>query len=324
MKWRDRPIPALSNGMKTDAGYFPFRSQQYPLVEHKTSPTSGRYIMIKETLSVVVIAAALSPSILHAQGFEVETRPVRGFMPNMDQLSSPVDHVDPVSRKLHLEIPIASLPAGRGGTGFDLNLVYDSHLWELPAEVIDPPPQLVNEPPIIGNRLYPATGGGWSFNIFNVGFDFENRIKEDAFWPQCNTGVNRIYRLRVRSLDGSLHVMHLKGYGEELSDVYYGDGYFPIDHTGRSHCYYNETFSWSQALTGWLTYFSDDGSYLKLEIYADGSGNPFNQPWNLYFPDGRRISGPQMQMFDANGNLIASLLYICVDQPTCTQYYLSL
>ena len=64
-----------------------------------------------------------------AQG--LDTHPARGFMPNTDQLSSPVDNIEVTSGKLHLQIPLASLPRGKGGTGFDLNLEYDSHLYDV-------------------------------------------------------------------------------------------------------------------------------------------------------------------------------------------------
>jgi len=39
----------------------------------------------------------------------------------------PVDSIEPVSGKLHMEIPLASLPRG-GRFGIRLSLVYDSHL----------------------------------------------------------------------------------------------------------------------------------------------------------------------------------------------------
>jgi hypothetical protein len=52
--------------------------------------------------------------------YSVETKPPRGFMPTADQLTSPIDSIDPVSGKLHLSIPLASLPRGRANSGFDL------------------------------------------------------------------------------------------------------------------------------------------------------------------------------------------------------------
>src|SRR5688572_22684746 len=72
-------------------------------------------------------AAAQQPQYPYA----VDTKPSRGIMPNSEQLSSPLDHIDPVTGKLHIQIPLASLPAGNGGSGFDLAMTYDSHIYDI-------------------------------------------------------------------------------------------------------------------------------------------------------------------------------------------------
>src|SRR5262245_63948343 len=80
-------------------------------------------------------------SVLSVAGqnlYDVDTRPPRGFMPTADQIGSPLDAIDAVNGKLHLQIPLASLPRGRAGSGFDLDLVYDSHLYDM-APVISAP-----------------------------------------------------------------------------------------------------------------------------------------------------------------------------------------
>ena len=97
----------------------------------------------KRLVQLLSLLMTLSVTSVFGQNpYTVETRPPRGFMPTADQLTSPVDSIDPISGKLHLEIPLASLPRGRAGTGFDLNLVYDSHLYDLVPEVLQPPPNL--------------------------------------------------------------------------------------------------------------------------------------------------------------------------------------
>ena len=47
--------------------------------------------------------------------YAVDTKPSRGIMPNSEQLSGPLDNIDPVTGKLHIQIPLASLPAGNAG-----------------------------------------------------------------------------------------------------------------------------------------------------------------------------------------------------------------
>src|SRR6185436_6761172 len=70
--------------------------------------------------------------------YEVDTKPSRGIMPNSEQLSSPLDNIDPTTGKLHIQIPLAALPAGSAGSGFDLALSYDSHLFDLGVGEIGP------------------------------------------------------------------------------------------------------------------------------------------------------------------------------------------
>ena len=110
------------------------------------------------------------PSAMAQNPYTVETRPSRGFMPSADQLSSPVDTVEPVSGKVHIEIPLASLPRGRANSGFDLNLVYDSHLYDVDPELVP------NDTGMYGNwgtqtgynLVGQGTTGGWHYNIDNL------------------------------------------------------------------------------------------------------------------------------------------------------------
>ena len=98
-------------------------------------------------------------SVFGQNPYTVETRPPRGFMPTADQLTSAVDSIDPISGKLHLEIPLASLPRGRAGTGFDLNLIYDSHIYDLVPEILQPPPNLDLTPEVAWSLSSYSTGG---------------------------------------------------------------------------------------------------------------------------------------------------------------------
>lgn len=262
--------------------------------------------------------------VAKAQGtlYQVQTRPVRGFMPNMDQLSSPVDHIDPVSRKMHLEIPLASLPQGPGGSGFDLNLVYDTHLWNLDPEPITYIPtawlQQYQNTFMPGYKLsrQQETRGGWAYNIDLIGLDIEEKI---GSYPDCSASdLARRYRVRVRLMDGSTHTMQMTGFGKERNDGYNGDGFMAPGPDGIYHCQTNGTPAGQPLASGVLSYYSDDASYLKLEIDAASAG----ASWRLYFPDGRRIVAGQpggMVIYDANGNGIHNG-FGCFDQG-CTQTY---
>src|SRR5262245_12375722 len=98
-------------------------------------------------------------------------------MPAADQLSSPVDSIDPVNGTLHLKIPLASLPRGRAGSGFDLDLVYDSHLYDINPRTEPPrPPNL--EPVFVQELSNLDTTGGWRYNTTN--YRLEGETRQDA------------------------------------------------------------------------------------------------------------------------------------------------
>jgi RHS repeat-associated protein len=255
--------------------------------------------------------------------YNVETRPPRGFMPGADQLTSPVDSIDPIGGKLHLEIPLASLPRGRAGTGFDLNLVYDSHIYDLVPEILQPPPDLNLDPEVAWNLSSYSTGG-WHYNIDNLHLDIEGHSNAIEYYPDCTEeSPKRVYRLRVSMLDGSLHTMQLRGYGAAMNDNYSGDGFFGIyPLTGRANVCAALHGDWPSQLTGWLTYYSIDGSYLKLEVYVDGSGNMDAAPFYIYYPDGQRATGHGFfvdALYDANGNGIHFSNH-CIDE-NCYRAY---
>jgi len=244
-------------------------------------------------------------------------------MPTADQLTSPVDSIDPISGKLHLEIPLASLQRGRAGTGFDLNLVYDSHLYDLVPEILQPPPNL-NLGPEVAWNLSSYSTGGWHYNIDNLHLDIEGHAGAIDYYPDCTEdSPKRVYRLRVPMLDGSVHTMQLRGYGAAMNDNYSGDGFFGIyPLTGRANVCAALHHDWPSQLTGWLSYYSIDGSYLKLEIYIDGSGNVNSAPFYIYYPDGQRAMGHGFYieaLYDANGNGIHFSGH-CLDE-VCNQLY---
>ena len=256
-----------------------------------------RAVLLLSFLLTMAITSAAAQDL-----YSVETRPPRGFMPNMDQLSSPVDDIEAVSGKLHLAISLASLPAGRGGSGFDLNLVYDAHLYDIFPTVLEPQPPYEYMGPMPAYELWSqGATGGWHYNFENYKIDLE--VRSDAVYNPNNcpaTYSARIFRTRIGLADGSLHTMYLKGYETLPDNNAAHDGFFGVDLTGRAGFCGN----W-QNLTGWQTYYSNDGSHLRFEILADASGLLSNQPWYLYFPDGRRLAGHGLKveaLYDANGN----------------------
>ena len=251
-------------------------------------------------LFLLFIIYIFMASGLNAQ--DVDTRPLRGFMPNMDQLSSPIDNIDVATGKLHLQIPLASLPRGKGGTGFDLNLYYNSNIYDLMTTTL----QVSNGSEYVTyNRQSLTVGGGdgWLYG----GFEIQTEVKfhQDIFIntdPNCaDQSMANIYRRRIQMPDGSNHIMALKGYDSGLTI----HGYTGISPYGTV---YPCGIKWGYVpVNGLLTYYTTDGTNLKYEVNT-------NDPWHgtLYFPDGSRWveASDGLRKYDANGNYI-TLQAVC-------------
>jgi RHS repeat-associated protein len=282
-----------------------------------------------------LLLARTAPEIL-AQGYTVDIKPVRGFMPTADQVSSPIDSIEPVSGKMNTAIPLASVPRGRAGSGFDVALQYDSHLYDITPVVRDfTIDQYGHTEPGTALLLESALStGGWTYNFANFRLDLETRLYDPYYCP--NGSSLRVYRLRVGLPDGSQHVLQLRDGGDSFSgDSYDGndDGFFgiapnglgpetfalPDGHSLGHSCWTNQ--GWYR--NGRLTYYTSDGSFLKLEIEADGS--PWqNKTWYLYFPDGRIAEGRWHQiekLRDANGNTIIFANTLSSGVPTLTKIF---
>jgi hypothetical protein len=244
--------------------------------------------------------AALAP----AQTSALETRPQRGFLPNAVYDVSELDSVNTVNGNLSLRIPLASLPRGPAGHGFDVELLYHSQIYDIQVGQRQSPGG--NE--VLTHELTNGRTGGWNYNFANIGLDLEIRQTLTGGWNCLTDGLPamRLYRLRIGLADGSQHVLHLRGYGDELGDGYIGDGYYAFWPGGqRSFCATQSTH-YPADLTGRLTYYTSDGTFLKLEIDA-GDSAYWGRPWTLYFPDGRRVTGYGDRgdaIYDANGNRI--------------------
>ena len=272
-----------------------------------------------------------------AQGYTVDIKPVRGFMPTADQVSSPIDSIDPVSGKLHTSIPLASLPRGRAGNTFDVTLQYDSHLYDITPQVRDYTIDQYGHTEK-GTALVlegALSTGGWTYNFANFRLDLETRYYESTV-EFCPGGTEfRIYRLRIGLPDGSQHILQLKDEGDaHVGDAYefHDDGYFGVGPDGKgARTYYpngNPTNCWTGGgwgdKTGRLTYYTTDGSYLRLEIDADGTTPWINKTWYLYFPDGSIAEGKWHQiekLRDPNGNAIIFENTLSYGYPTLTKIY---
>ena len=286
-------------------------------------------IRMKSAIGVLISLAVLGGPVVAQMPdpYVRDTVPVRGLMPYADQISSPIDNIDPVSGKVSLSIPLASIPAGRGGLGFDLALTYDSHIYDLyPYQVPGYDPNDGHALTAIYSRIGASqTGGGWHYNFKNIRVWLEEKANHDLPDPNnpnyCRYDKVVAWRLRVGLPDGSNHILHLRPAEGESGSQYRTDGFAGVMPSGMVRPEFGNAgeYGW-QPRTGKLIYYTNDGSYLKYETNtSEGS--------TLYFPDGRRakVGWEAGTVYDANRNkisiqnLTSAAGYSCSTSRPCTK-----
>jgi RHS repeat-associated protein len=261
------------------------------------------------TLCGLVVLVLSSASLTQAQQDET---PKRGFQPTGSYALTDLETINTTNGNMILRVPLASLPAGRGGNpGFTLNLLYNSKLWDSRAKVY---PKTINpggenaharkRSPQVGgtytlNELQLAELGGWDY-----GYQYQLQIvrRLDQYdlnaVPACdsNEGIY-IWKMQVMFPDGGVHEFAPMSGTNGLND-----GFYDVDYQGRRAVCTNVT----DVVTNGMIYYSTDGTYMRLEIARDSDSNPSNNAWTLYMRDGTRVTGgnaPQ-RIYDRNENYI--------------------
>ena len=276
-------------------------------------------------LLVLLAVAAAGPELAaQTYPYDVDTRPKTGFLP--DSMVGGVDSIGPANGGLHLNIPIASLPAGAAGMGFELSLVYNSANYAIQAGVWETP--RYGNPTASDLEQYPKyyqtlyTEPGWRYNFQNYRIEEETRDLDrkcgdsDPDFPL----YPRVYRTRVGLGDGSLHALHLYGDGPEAGAAVEPEGFYHFSYTGWPHSKWPACLNTSPVDDMFdvrRTLYSSDGSYVKLEMGPDP-----DQEWILSMPDGRQVRGTDLlanKLYDANGNWV-EIDNLCRDL-NCDQPY---
>jgi RHS repeat-associated protein len=275
----------------------------------KMQPKSTTSHSLKQICGAILISLTVA-SVASAQ---IGTSSDRGLQTSRSFATSDIETLNTQNGDLMLQVPLASLPEGRAGLSASVNLIYNSKLWDsfvTREEGYD----IFGTPQVYSyNNLYPGYEGGWRYG-FEYSLQLINRIDyyslEDM--PTCPNSYEAeyIFRLRVRFPDGSLHEFRPLGF----NDDYVLDNYYQIRPDGwRATCNgvqgppYNSGYARVEPYySGTMTYYSVDGTYLRLDVLHDGDNNWSNNPWTLSFPDGRRVTGgnaPQ-RIYDRNNNYV--------------------
>ncbi len=239
----------------------------------------GYFLLYALRLAVVIVSAH---TICSAQQ---EKPPVRGFEPGGSYSLSNIESVNTTNGNVMLSFPF-KLPPGRGGFAGQLGLHYDSK--DIDSSVVDysgPP----NYNTIYRAMLGPSDQGGWHYGL-GYGLQLYDRLWERSGARDCGDVYH--WQVRVALPDGSVHEMIPRGWNSFNS----GDGFYRImpgyqaecrctgtDPSDPNYCVSYDVISMPYS-TGTITYYSFDGSYLKLDWQPDGN-------WTLYLGDGTRVTG---------------------------------
>ncbi|HKO42102.1 MAG TPA: hypothetical protein VJU84_02340 [Pyrinomonadaceae bacterium] len=236
----------------------------------------------------------------------------RGFQPSGSYAVGDFETINTTNGNVMLNIPLAGLPAGRGGISAKVNLVYDSKLYNtqttysncpaVPAGAgllprTPPYPGCGGDPGFPSELLGFSTEGGWRYNfkyaLRVVGSAYDGHVSCN---PQQPTVVD-MYKMQVIYPDGSAHDFRLSGYSEPDPMQ---PNYFPIDHGGNATA--NSYCQGYSSTTNNLVYYSIDGTYSRLEVEHG------TLAWTLYLPDGSRVTSPTssqgQRIYDRNNNYI--------------------
>lgn len=247
----------------------------------QTVPVVAKFIV--RYLASFALILSLSSAVATPGWAQNTAAPDRGFRPAGSYAIGDIESINNYSGNLSLHIPMASLPAGRGGhPGASVGLYYNSKLYETYIQ------KNTSYPFDLLTFLQMDPDGGWKW-------DFDYRIKEEGAFDNMETSLrptcpsqDAIYNIKVSIIfpDGSEHLF--KSLGHNL-------GYDRIRSNGWVQgCNYPDYGYWTYNT---VTYYTTDGTHLRLDVLHGNESftNP-NNTWILYFPDGSRIT------FNENGN----------------------
>ena len=229
--------------------------------------------------------------------------PQRGYQPSASYALSDIETINTVNGNLMLSLPLGKLPPGRGGLTGQLNLHYDSKLYDSKTHYYEDFEHLELGAPhqVIRNMLVDSDEGGWHYG---TGYSLQliDRVNQYDLPPQFPS-PEAIYHWKVKVAfpDGSVREFMPRTIGSSHGQ----EGYYDIRPDGWQTRWVNGAYTQDfPFLTGPLNYYSFDGTYIRLEIQHDSDGAWGNNPWTLYFPDGTKVTNYGTRITDRNGNYV--------------------
>lgn len=203
---------------------------------------------------------------------------------------------------LTFNFPLGSLPGGRGQSGQNFSLTYNSKLWDLGNEKVLSQANSAGPTDYVSRTVIKKSpNGGWRVT---GGYSIELEDRQAQMGapsqgiplPECRAAgiptpvweeMTYRWKLKVIFPDGSAHEMIPHGHQDIKND-----GYFRVLMDGRQEDCGNGLIN-PPTPNHRPTYYSTDGTFLRLETTANG--------WTLYFPDGGKVVDGHT-VHDRNGN----------------------
>jgi len=262
--------------------------------------TLTEIVMLKGTLTLnALVFILILPALVLGQG----STPTRGFQPGGSYALSDIESINTTNGNLIFNLSLGKLAPGRGGLSGQLNLHYDSKLYDSHTQYYEDWDHPIGGQPqvVIRNMLLRSDQGGWHYG---TGYELQliDRMSQYPLQiaPQYPaTETIRHYKVKVAFPDGSVHEFLPRDFGSPLEQ-----GYYDIRPDGWRSQFNGSSVVDVPYLTNTLTYYTFDGTYIKLEVQHDSDGNWSNNPWTLFFPDGTKVTNFGTRITDRNGNYV--------------------
>jgi hypothetical protein len=256
-----------------------------------------RLLRVVKVLLMVMYAATVMALLANVALGQLVGRPDRGYKAGNSYSVSDIENVNLSGGNVTLNIPLASLPAGRGdASGYSISLRYDSKLWDAQQEWNDDGLDEFNDPAnYTRDLLQLSSEGGWKLDYAGYQLKVVDRLesgrREDCHLHNTNYNKNSYrFKVEMKMPGGGTIAFRPSGYTDFFNDGFFEvnlNGYIYGDHyavniEGEPACQSN----YHQSTTAGMTYYSTDGSGIRLFVPYYSTGT---KDWAMYFPDGRVV-----------------------------------
>ncbi len=302
----------------------------------------------KHSFTLILVLAGLFLAA-NSGAYAQDKHSQQNFHPGIPYSISDIENINLTNGNLMFNFNFGNVK-GRGTATTGISLKYNSKLYEF---------HVMTTLDVNGNNspqrfLRRDNEGGWQYDR-----DYRLRIinRNDGLDQPLQTGggcqmpthdATYVWKLILNFPDGSQHEFRPTGYSDSAYNgsgisIYSGEGYFNVDTAGRrtdmfwtsqsstscpSGTIYSTSVAFSQNPNPTMTYYSTDGTFMRLEI-PNGQNNRNPSKWTLYMPDGSKVTNGELdaqsnplpqRIYDKNDNFVTKENVILPDSTTAAGY----